>query len=368
MGSEQSKPRKVLFVLPALTSGGAERVLITLMNNLNRDQFTPSLVVVSEKGELRDLVDPAITMKVLGGSNVILALPKMYSAIRAQQPDLVVSTMAHMNFSLLLLKSFFPKTRFIVREAITPSFLLQTHPLLAPLLKPAYKLLYARADLVISPAQAIIDEFKNDLNMACDNHKLLHNPVDLERIRAEENNTIELDANRAETVHFVAGGRLHSQKGYDRLITALPSLEMPYDWRLTIWGQGPERNALQRLIDDNGLSDKVTLAGHANSPWPHYAAADCFVMPSRWEGLPNVILESLACGTPAIATAQSGGIAEIQERVGGENINVVNNMDEFIKEMAKINPSPTPTFRALLLPDYFSKDAVVERFTQMLPL
>ena len=141
---------------------------------------------------------------------------------------------------------------------------------------------------------------------------------------------------------------------------------MPYDWRLTIWGKGEEHDTLQTLIADMKLEKNVKLAGHAQHPWPHYAEADCFVMPSRWEGLPNVILESLACGMPAIATAESGGIAGIQERAGYNVLKVVSSMDEFIDQMESVKPQPTKKFRNSLLPDYFSKDAVVQRFEDML--
>ena len=182
----KSKSTNVLFILPALTSGGAERVLITLMNNINREQFAPRMLTVSDYGSIRHLLDKNIPYETLNKRHVTRSFFALYKAIKRNKPDVVVSTMAHLNLTLMVLRPFFPKTKFVIREAITVSYIFEKYPLLSPLLKLAYKLLYSRANLVVSPAQAIIDEFKNDLKLKCDNHALLHNPVDLKRIRRSE--------------------------------------------------------------------------------------------------------------------------------------------------------------------------------------
>jgi glycosyltransferase involved in cell wall biosynthesis len=361
---QDNKPT-VAFILPALTAGGAERVLITLMNTLDRSRFNPVFVTVSEQGPMRSLIDPAIPFHSLGSRRVLTSLPALYTKLREIRPSIVVSTMAHMNFGVLLLKPFFPKIRFIVREAIVPSFIIGQYPPLAPFLKLAYKILYPLADKVISPAQAIIDEFSTLLKMKTGNHVLLRNPVDLARIRKHENDPIDILPTRKNTVHFVAAGRLHSQKGFDRLIENLSNFKTLYDWKLTILGEGPERTHLENLIASKNLEKKIFLPGLTDNPWPQFAAADCFLMPSRWEGLPNVALESLACGTPDIATAESGGIAEIA-RLAGNNVTVVYSMDGFIKAMEHVKPAPAAKFRASLLPQEFRTETIKAQFAEIL--
>ena len=101
-------------------------------------------------------------------------------------------------------------------------------------LKLIYKLIYPLADLVVSPAQKIIAEFRTVLGMNTDHHVLLPNPVDVDKIRGFP--ITELSTNK---VHFICAGRLHPQKGFDRLIAALPQLPESMNWSLTILGTGP---------------------------------------------------------------------------------------------------------------------------------
>ena len=362
-----SKPRKTVFILPALTAGGAERVLITLMNGLDRNQFTPEFITINEQGPLRDLVAPDIPFHALGSGRVSHSLHKLLFRLRKLKPDIVVTTMAHTNFALLLLKPFLPgKPRLIVREAITPSFILETVPQ-KKLVTKAYQWLYPHADLVISPARIIINEFAHDLNMNTDNHICLRNPVDTDKIRGDQQIAPDFQnaGNRDKTTHFIAAGRLHSQKGFDRLITALPSLKQK-NWHLTILGEGTERPALESLIKQHKLEKHVTLPGLSRHPWPHMAAADAFLMPSRWEGLPNTVLESLACGTPVIATKESGGIEEIAALTKPGNVTVVDSMDNFIDAMNKVQPSTHKQYRTSLLPPEFEKPNVFKKFADLL--
>ena len=121
------KKVKLLFVLPALVSGGAERVLINLMNATDEGKYDRALLTVKNDGELGSLVAADVPLHRLGLRHFIFCLPALYKKLRELSPDIVVSTMTHMNFALLLLRPFFPRTRFLVREAITPSYFLEKY-------------------------------------------------------------------------------------------------------------------------------------------------------------------------------------------------------------------------------------------------
>lgn len=104
-------------------------------------------------------------------------------------------------------------------------------------------------------------------------------------------------------------GRLAVQKDQAMLLDALARLK-DRPWRLTLVGDGPLRGALEQQAERLGLANRITFAGFVD-PLPYFAAADLFVLPSRWEGLPAVALEALAAGLPVIATNCAPGLTEL---------------------------------------------------------
>lgn len=361
------KKVKVLFVLPALVSGGAERILINLMNAIDSDKYDRVFLAVKNEGELSSIIAPDVTQHRLGIHKFIFCLPSLYKKLREISPDIVVSTMTHANFALLLLQPFFPRTRFIVREAITPSYFLKKYPSAAWLIKFLYWWLYPRAHLVLSPSQAIFSEFDKLFGMKWANRFILRNPVASKDLRIAA--STEFPILSSECIRFTACGRLVSQKGFDRLIQTLAKIPPAQNWHLTIIGEGPQRAELESLIEANGLSAHISLLGLLKNPHGHFAAADCFLLPSRFEGLPNVVLESLACGTPVIATRESGGISEIAAALDGDKkyaVTIVSDMTDFAAAYNMVKPAAKAVISPSLLPAEYERGSIVQRFERLL--
>lgn len=355
-----SDPRSPCFLLPSFYPGGAERVLITLFGAYNHPG--KHMIVVNGGGALREMAMAAGPVIDLHAKRFFLSLWPLYRTLQQLKPRVIVSTMAHMNFMVLLLKPFLPRgTKIIVREANVPSSLVDGVKLKF-LVKWGYKILYPFADMVISPSQKIIDEFTNYLHMDTRRHVLLRNPVDVKRIRACASE--KFFAKKGGSVNFVAVGRLHYQKGFDRLIEACAHLKMSPDWSLTIYGEGKEREALETQIARLGLQNKIKLAGLTDNPWAPMAAADALLLSSRWEGLPNAVLESLAVGTPVIAMAEAGGIGEIAALVSG-SVTIVESLDAFRVAMQGVGPDAQSEPRDSLLPADFSEQAIIQRFAEL---
>ncbi len=357
---------KVLFILPTLGAGGAERVLITLLNNLDRDHFEPEFLALNGSGPIKEWIDQSIPFHSFGERSIKTSIFKLVAFIKDTRPDVIFTTMVHSNALVLLMKIFFPHIRVIIREAALPSILVTRYGIKGRLCKLVYKLLYGRADLVVSNCSQMIDDFETSIKISTHNHQVLFNPVDTDRLYANMPDLFEVSEKRKGTVHFVSVGRLSYEKGYDRLFKALSRFQPDYDWRLDLIGDGDYRATLEELIIREGLQDHVFLLGYASNPWEVAAASDCLLLPSRWEGMPNVVLEGFACGLPAIATRDAGGISDIAEYTKPQDLVIVDTMDEFVNAMMTVCPRPVISRESSILPSVFLLSNIIKNFEDML--
>jgi glycosyltransferase involved in cell wall biosynthesis len=154
------------------------------------------------------------------------------------------------------------------------------------------------------------------LSSAGRNLVVLQNPVDVDRIRALSGVRLRsgpeyVRSANSEAIQLVGAGRLVRQKGFDLLIEALALTSSRFE--ATILGDGALRGELERLAKDLGVASRVHFMGFQSNPYPFFRYADAFVLSSRFEGMPNVVLEALACGTGVISTPAPGGVNELLE-------------------------------------------------------
>lgn len=364
---KQCKKPKILFMLPTLGAGGAERILVTLLNNLNHEKFSPEFLALNDNGPIKEWIRGDIPFHSFGNKTIKTSVIPLFKFIKKEQPDIIFTTMVHSNALALLVKIFFPNIKVIVREAALPSVLVTKYGFKGRLCIFVYKLLYPKADIVISNCSQMVSDFEKVIKINTKNHKILFNPVDVERIYAELPKKIE----KSETLRFVSVGRLSHEKGHRRLIKSLVNLNINQDWRLDIIGEGEDRKTLEDLIKKNALEDKVFLRGYFSNPWKIAANADCLLLPSHWEGMPNVVLEGFACGIPAIAINEAGGIMDIAKYADKSILNIVYNMDEFVQEMSNVKIRDKASNMASYaiaqkLPKEFSLPNVMKQFENIL--
>ncbi len=362
---EETSKSKVIFILPYLYPGGAERALITLMHNLDRAKFEPELIALKRGGKLEGNLDPSIKYHSFKNTTLLKSFFNLLICLKHMNPDIIVTTMVHSNFLVMLLKPFFPKVRFIIREAVVPSSILNKHKKKSPILKILYRILYPKAHKVLSPSQDIIYEFSTLIGLDTDkNHTVLYNQVDTDAISDDLKNIGYPTTPNKGTVKFVCAGRLHYQKGYDRLINAL--MDFKGNWTLVILGEGEELNTLKDLVKNNSLENNIHFIGHVHNPCKIIAASDCLLLPSRWEGMPNVVLESLACGTQVIAMPEANGVKEIKKQCAPGVVQRAKDMNDFIHLMHQVKPYNKIEPQESLLPIAFRKSSIMARFEEIL--
>ncbi len=357
----RARQRRVAFVLPSFAAGGAQKVLLMLAARLDRAAFAPIFIVFSKSGPWRDRLPRGFPVISLDHPNLRAALPALWRTLRAERPDVIVSTLAYVNIGLCMIAPLLGyRPRIVVREANTPRQ--HARGLFGRLgYRLAYRLLYRRADRVICPARYLADELANEYGVKRESIVVLANPLDEDALRAD---AAPPRRSPGTGRRFVAVGRLAEQKGYDRLLDDFARL--PEDSHLIIFGEGEQRNALERQMERLGLRRRVALVGFEPNPAPWLAGADALLMPSRWEGLPNVALEALACGTPVIAMPEAGGIAEIAALAPPAAVTIIAAGPAFTSAMLAIAARRETALRPSLLPDAYRLAPVAEKFVALL--
>ena len=336
-------------------------MLLALAAHLDRSRFAPSIVVFGGGGPWRELVAPDIPLTELSGKRLRQALLGLRKVIARERPDFVVSTMSYANLGLLFLRPFLPRSaKIVVREANTAFTERQAgwRNNFAALL---YGWLYPRAYRVISPSDVLAVELSERLGVPRSLITVLRNPVDVAQVRATAEAPRRFPGPGR---RFVSVGRLTRQKGYDRLLDMIARCDA--DTHLAILGEGEERDALTRQIRALRIEDRVAMPGFDAKAASWVAGADALLLPSRWEGLPNVALEALACGTPVIATPESGAVDEIRALAPAGAVSIVPVGDEFWKAMLAMPRNEAAQLRPALLPEEFGIGRISDEFERIL--
>jgi glycosyltransferase involved in cell wall biosynthesis len=352
--------KQVLFTLPDFEGGGAQRVLVTVANALDRARFTPSILVLDERGPWRNMVASDISVTSLGKPRLRRSLWALRAAMRRAAPDVIVSTIGYFNLGVLLTRP--RRSRLIVRESNMPGH--GSKEVLSRLMQRlAYAILYRRADCVVSPSGPVAHELTENYRVSPQLVQVIPNPVDVVALREAA-----LPPQRRPGVakRFVAVGRLSRQKGYDRLVDLLASATG--NIHVAVFGDGEERHLLENQVRAMDVSERIAFAGFNPSPAAWIAGADALLLPSRWEGLPNVVLEALACGTPVIATPEAGGINDIARLARPGAVSIVPMGPQFLAAMLAAPKNDAVHLRESLLPTEFQLDSVVAEYERLLDL
>jgi len=299
--------KKILFIVPSMRGGGSERVISIIVNHLNRDKFDITLALLKKEGKYLNELPNDIQIIDLNARQARYSILKIIKLIYQLKPNVVFSTLGYLNLIVSIIRPIFSKKiKFIARESNIVSIQnkQEKYPKFFNFL---YKIFYKNFDTIICQSNCMKKDLIN--NFGIDNNKLvvINNPVNIDRI-SELSNTEEIlfDNNR---INIIAVGRLSYQKGYDLLLNALSLLEDKY--HLHIIGDGSEKESLIKLSKKLNIQNRVHFLGFQDNPYKYMAQADLMVLSSRYEGLPNVVLEANACGLPVVAFDCPGGTGEI---------------------------------------------------------
>ena len=319
--------KTILFILPDLNQGGAERVITTLCNELDRSKFCPKLVLFKKEGYYLNHLKSDVEIIELNISRIRYSIFKIIPLIKKLKPEIVFTGWGEISAFLSPLIPFFSKTKFITRETNVVSKHVTRKEILF------FYRFYTNFHQIIAQS----DDMKKDLieNFKINPSKIIkiNNPVDFEMINELKDEIIEQDYNKSYK-KIVSIGNLSQRKGFDLLLNVFQYLKNE-PIKLTIFGDGRDKAELLQQKSDLQL-ENVSFFGKVNNPFPFVKQADLFILSSRYEGFPNVLLEAGACGTYSLVNNCPGGINEIiQEGINGE-IYDINDAEGFANKIKEI--------------------------------
>lgn len=294
---------KILFFLPNLNGGGAERVTVNILRQLDLKKFEIRLALVDKSGVLLELIPSKIIIIDLKSKKTILSIFKLRKIICNFNPDIIFSTLIRTHIAIdLSLTGIKNKPKLIYRSPTSPKHSLknkQLNELQKKLLEKAYR----NADIIIAQTPEMKDEIVELHKIDSDRIQVMLNPIDTDLIDKKIQNTENpFDTNY---INVVSAGRLTKEKGFDILIQSFKIIvNQNNEFRLYIIGEDVIglRKELINLVKSLDLTEHVFFLGFQTNPYMFFSHSDLYVLSSRWEGLPNTILENLYIKKPIVAT------------------------------------------------------------------
>ena len=321
--------KKILFFIPDLRYGGAEKVLVNLLNNMDREKYDISLLVLFDEGVNKqylreDIGYKYIFKKVFRGNSHLLKLFKpetLYRWFVKEEYDILVAylegiptrvfsgcknkqtkKLAWVHVEMDDKKKFFSPYRSF-NEAMR---------------------CYSKFDGIVGVAETVISSFKEHTKLEHQYH-VKYNTVETEQIISKSLEPVEDVVYNDQVINVISVGRLAAQKGYDRLLRVFKKiLDKGVKAHLYILGQGELEGSLRAYIVDNQLQESITLLGFKDNPYKYVKNADLFVCSSYKEGFSTAVTEALIVGTPVITTVCSG----MREMLGENQYGIVVENEE----------------------------------------
>jgi glycosyltransferase involved in cell wall biosynthesis len=326
---------RVVFAIGGMHGGGSERQLVQLLKHLDRSAFQPFLYLAQRAGPLLSQIPDDVPIYV---SDERIRQPRLYVPGRAHSlrvgdyASLLQQLRADVSYDRTFLMTLITAAG-AQRAGIPNVSTVVTNPEtgFAPvagrfqwLKRRILHRLYNRSTRVLAVSSGVRESAIRFYGIEPEKIHVQYNGIDVEQIRGVAAGVIEnswwgagpgIPGRRL--LRVVSAGRLNHEKGFHLLIEAVARMSVrrpDCELRVALLGEGSHRAGLQSQIDRAGLSDAIRMPGFEPQAAAWIASADIYVLPSLVEGMPNVLLEALVCGTPVIAADCPSGPSEVLEQ------------------------------------------------------
>lgn len=327
----------VAILVNSLAGGGAEKVVLTLAKEI-KSAGVPVQLIFLEREQFYDIPEGVKVHYLTDHDKIKNNAFKVFSVYSCAQK--LKSIVKHENIQWV--QSHLIRSNYI---NVLSQFLGSTHKsqivnhMLASFDKKRgylgkgnltlYKLLYNKADMIVSISKVM----KKDLDVYFQpksqlGHKVIYNPHDIDTIKVRMKEPPESFTFDPSKRYIISVGRLVKRKRVDQLIQAFSFIKPIFlDVELIVLGSGPEMENYQKVAIEENVQDSVHFLGHVSNPFSFLSRSDLFVLASEDEGLPNIIIEALICGTPVISSDCISGPRETLSPNSSISVNLKNEIE-----------------------------------------
>jgi glycosyltransferase involved in cell wall biosynthesis len=302
--------KRLAFLLPDMSGGGAERVALRLIADFVARGHEVDLVLVKAEGELLPVVPQGVRIFDLGASRLRSALIPLVRYFRDRRPHAIQISMWPLTIvGIIAARLARTGTRVVTSDHVVLTRQYGTSGRVFRAMRWTIRTFYPWAAARILVSRQSADDLAAFSGLDRESLEAIYNPVDSPPVASADQTggpTWPEGAARLLTV-----GKLKDQKNHRLLIRAFRLLVERRPATLMIVGEGPLGRELRDYAREQGVADKVVFAGFTVDPWPYFRSADLFVLSSDYEGYPLVLLEAMRCGLPVVSTDCESGPREI---------------------------------------------------------
>lgn len=313
MRLNNEQPRLTLFT-SSLSGGGVERVMVNLARGFAGHGLKVDLVLAKAEGPYISQVPSGVRVVDLQASRVLTSLPNLVLYLKRERPSVFITGSYHVNIIAIwarIIAGVSCKLVVTVHNTLSQG-VKNARDLKGQLLPYFVRMFYPRADVVVAVSQGVADDLVKTTGLPRELIKVIYNPVVTPELLEKAKVSIDHPWFRpGQPPVILSVGRLTKQKDFPTLIRAFALVRTERSARLMILGEGEERPKLEALVRELGLEDDVSMPGFVDNPYAYMARAAVFVLSSLWEGLPTVLIEAMAVGTPVVSTDCPSGPSEI---------------------------------------------------------
>lgn len=316
---EANQWRKIALFWPTLAGGGVERNGLRVARELSERGYSVDIVVANARGELADEVPPGVSLvnlrSPLGKGKLLFSLLPLVRYLREHPPDVFMSSMTEANLIAILARiAAGSRCWLVVSEHSTLSIRIK-RSIRKRVLPFLVRQLYPLADRIHAVSHGVADDLAMAARISREEIRVVYNPVVTSDLFFKAEEPLDHPWFATGQPPVVLGiGRLTVAKDFCVLIHAFALVRKECQARLMILGEGEERTKLEVMVRELGLQQDVAMPGFIDNPYKYIKRAGVFVLSSRWEGLPTVLIEAEALGVPLVSTDCPNGPSEILDK------------------------------------------------------